>query len=690
MSDQIYSISAAGRHFEIAVPPNAGPRLLFWGPASAYEGHQEPSWPALPSSADERHEKELFPLPGKGFFGEAALIADGPSSGIFGFRLQSIDHESNRVALHYSDPSAQTGLVLFYEILKSGLLRSRARIQNDSDSARSLLRLNALTLPLPHWINMADLTYGGWSKEGHHKRVGLVAGKIEQTGTSGRPGFDGGPHMLLTKKHTDESTGGAIAIALAHSGNFALAAECMGSGEKHVFAAESLQLGEIKLEPGESYQSPWALAAISTNGLTEISAQFHAHARDAAPSHRQHRPVQLNSWEALYFNINEQSAMGLAKAASDLGAERFVLDDGWFKNRHNDQQALGDWEADTEKFPNGLGPLAEFTKELGMEFGLWVEPEMVSEESDLFRHHPDWILSSDGKAGPTGRHQLVLNLSRDDVQDFIFNTITKLLSTIDISYLKWDCNRDLFPTGTKDGPSTHKQIAGLYALLNRIRNAHPNVAIESCASGGGRIDLGVTQYADRFWTSDSTDPFERIRIQKRTSLYYPVEMLGAHVGASPDHWTDRHSTMAFRCLTAFFGHFGVELDPRSLSDFDRHILGRAIELYKAYRQVIIDGSLVRVNNHDDALDVQLIIAADQQSALLRVLRTAEPHRHSLPPIRINGLPAQTCWRVFELAIGGSHQNTLIGECGAEWLAYSGIDVNPAHAGQGRLYLLEKI
>lgn len=671
------------------MPPNAGPRLLYWGPAATYERHPEAATPALPSSADERTENELFPLPGKGFFGEPALVADGAHSGIFGFHLNSTEHQSNQFTLIYSDAISDLTLTLHYKIDQSGILISQASIQNTGSKSLPLHRLNALTLPIPQWMNMVDLTFGGWSKEGHHKRVELTAGKIERTGFSGRPGFDGGPHLLLTEMETNETTGTAIGITLANSGNFTLAAECMGHGEKQACISELLQPGEVTLFPGTVYQTPLALAAISTEGLNALSTQFHAHARQTAPRTRRHRPVQLNSWEAMYFGIDEPSAMRLAKSASDIGAERFVLDDGWFKNRHNDHQALGDWTPDSEKYPNGLGPLVQYTNDLGLEFGLWLEPEMVSEDSDLFRRHPDWILSTDGKPGPTGRHQLVLNLARTDVQDYLFSTIDRLLTTIEIAYLKWDCNRDIFPAATSEGPTTHNQIAGLYALLKRIRDAHPNLSIESCASGGGRIDFGVLQHTDRFWASDSTDPFERARIQRRSSIFYPTELLGAHIGTSPNHWTGRQSSMSFRCLVAFFGHFGIELDPHTLNEFDRNILMRTITLYKKYRDIIVDGTLNRFNNADDALDIQVIVATDKTRALLRILRMEESQRHALPPIRIPGLPAQCRWRLSEIAIEGSGQNRAIGEFSSEWLSFSGVEINPAHAGQGRLYLLEK-
>lgn len=688
-ADQTFSIIAGNRRFTISAPKLGGPRLRYFGPSDAFVEMAAPTLAPLPSCADRRIENELFPLEGAGFFGEPALLAHVDRRASFSIVLQHADALNHRLRLHYEEQSRRFTLTLLFDLHESGVLESSATIVNTSGGQLILQRLNALTLPLPRWIDAIDATYGGWSNEGRHARLPLIAGKWERIGRAGRPGFDGGPHLVLCGAQTNEMAGASIGVALASSCNFALAAERMGHGEAHAFAAEHLLPGEIVLGEGDHYQTPVALAAIAMNGFGELSAQFHQFARRAASTGRTRRPVQLNSWEAVYFNVNEAIALELAQDAAAIGAERFVLDDGWFKGRANDRAALGDWTPDLEKFPRGLKPLADRVNALGMEFGLWVEPEMVSENSDLFRRHPDWIVSIDGEPGPTGRGQLVLDLHRAEIRDYLFGALDELLRTVAIGYLKWDCNRDLFPAATRDGPAAHRQIAGFYALLDRLREAHPNVSIESCASGGARMDFGVLQRADRFWTSDSTDPIERIRIQRRASLFFPVEMLAAHVGSSPNHWTRRQSTMTFRCLVALFGHFGFELDTRILSGPDRETLRRAIALYKEYRDILIDGRLLRFEAGDAGVDCQAIISRDETRALLRTLRTDEPTRQTRPPILLPNLPANAHWRLSELFIEGADKSSVFGEYSSGSLAFSGAELDAPHAGQGRLFLMER-
>ncbi|MEO1137205.1 MAG: alpha-galactosidase [Pseudomonadota bacterium] len=682
------TLRAAGQAFVVTAPRQGSPQLVFWGPASAYEEQPAKPAPPLPSGPDERRISELAPLEGYGFFGEPALLGHIDNGAIFSLRLEKVAQDESRCTLSYGEARSQIELALHFAFDPSGVLVSHAEITNNSQDRLHLQRLNALTLPLPSWARIVDLTYGGWSSEGHSARIPLAAGKVERTSRSGRPGFDGGPHLVLTEDATTEMSGCAIGLALAHSGNFTLAAERFGSGEAQAIAAEWLHPGEVILSPGKKYETPAALGFVSINGVAGVSRAFHDHARAQAPATRRHRPVQLNSWEAVYFGIDEATAMRLADEAAAIGAERFVLDDGWFKGRHHDRTALGDWTPDPVKFPNGLRPLAEHVVAQGLEFGLWVEPEMVNEDSDLFRAHPDWILSVPGLCAPTARHQLVLDLSRKDVREYLFSSIDALLDAAPVSYLKWDCNRDLFPAATAFGAAAHKQVSELYALLDRIRASHPEVAIESCASGGGRMDFGVLQRADRFWTSDATDALERIRIQRRASLFYPLEMLGAHVGSSPNHWSRRDLPMAFRCLTALFGHFGVELDPGALNEMERSILKRAIELYKEHRSLISEGALLRFDNDDPALDVQAILAPDKKSALLRVMRCAEPDRQALAPVRLPGFESGRRWHIKELALEGDASPKAIGEYSAAALAYHGLDLSPAHVAQGRLFFME--
>ena len=301
------------------------------------------------------------------------------------------------------------------------------------------------------------------------------------------------------------------------------------------------------------------------------------------------RPVHLNTWEGFYFDHDEAKLRELADSAAEIGIERFVLDDGWFHGRNDDRSSLGDWWPDATKYPEGLGPLAKHITGLGMEFGLWVEPEMVNPDSDLFRAHPDWALQIAGRPLLTGRNQLVLDLARDDVSNHLFKVLSKLLESLPVSYLKWDHNRDLTTAGKT--ARYRRQVQAGYALLGRIRAAYPAIEIESCAGGGGRIDAGIARHTHRFWTSDCIDAVTRTAAQRGFLQFLPPELMGAHVGTAPAHSTGRSQSMDFRAAVALPGHFGVELDVRRLAGLERETLKRWIVTYKTHRDIVHHGQV---------------------------------------------------------------------------------------------------
>ena len=305
------------------------------------------------------------------------------------------------------------------------------------------------------------------------------------------------------------------------------------------------------LKPGESYSVPMIYAVHSSAGLSNASQRFHNFVRASKQQTDQYRPVILNTWEAVYFNQDFDTLTKLADIAARVGVERFVLDDGWFNGRRNDSSGLGDWTVDSKVWPDGLDRLIEHVRNLGMEFGIWFEPEMVSPNSDLFSKHPDWALNDTNYKQVTSRNQLVLDMSRKDVRQYLFDSISKLLKSHEIAYIKWDHNRDLVSAGA------HAQTLGTYQLLSELKNAHPLVQFESCASGGGRVDFGILEFVSRFWTSDSNDALDRKLIQRGASRLMPPEMLGSHIGSRNNHITKRTHSFAFRATTAIFGWLGV-------------------------------------------------------------------------------------------------------------------------------------
>jgi alpha-galactosidase len=351
------------------------------------------------------------------------------------------------------------------------------------------------------------------------------------------------------------------------------------------------------------------------------------------------RKVHLNSWEALGFGLSEDKLKILASNAAELGVERFVLDDGWFGGRRSDRTSLGDWYVSPDVLPDGLDPLIAHVEALGMDFGLWVEPEMISPDSDLYRAHPDWCLHIEGAPRETMRAQLVLDLTRKEVIDFIFDRISALLSAHRIAYLKWDHNRDVFPVAGKE----IRQTEALYTLLERLNVAHPEVEIESCSSGGGRIDYGILRHTHRVWPSDNNDPVERLRIMQAWSQFLPLEVLGNHVGPSPNPITGRATKMDFRAKVALFGHMGVEADPGAMNEDESAVLKAHIGLYKDWRGLLHSGALYRLDHPEPGIYAQVVVG--EKRALAIAAQTAFAGDFDVAPIRLAGLDPEASYKV---------------------------------------------
>ena len=355
--------------------------------------------------------------------------------------------------------------------------------------------------------------------------------------------------------------------------------------------------------------------------------------------------VHFNTWEAMYFDQSESRLFALVDAAAEIGIERFVLDDGWFKNRCSDATALGDWVVDADKFPKGLSPLIDRVIAKGMEFGLWIEPEMVSPDSDLYRAHPDWVLGIEGAPTVLARNQLVLDLSRSDVQQYLFNALNTLLSDYPISYLKWDMNRAIHQPGNGQGrAAVHSQTQALYQLLAKIRKAYPQLEIESCASGGGRADFGILQYTDRIWTSDNNDALDRLRIQKGFSYFFPPELMGAHVGPRECHITGRVHSMALRAGVALLGDMGVEANLLELDDAEKTELMAAIALHKEHRELLFSGDVVRLDLNPWQIGLG-VIGADQQQALFCYALLESESNAIAGRLRLPGLDTQSSYQL---------------------------------------------
>ncbi|MEO1018378.1 MAG: alpha-galactosidase, partial [Pseudomonadota bacterium] len=493
-------------------------------------------------------------------------------------------------------------------------------------------------------------TLGGrWAGEFQEARYELDQPcQFERTSRYGRTGHGSSPTIIAGEAGFKDLEGRVMGLHLGWSGNHRILVEVRRDGSRQAQLGEWLLPGELPIEPGQSIETPMVFGAWSDQGLNGLSHQFHDYLRrQLLPRsvYAKPRPVILNTWEAVYFDHDLEALKEIAGAAAALGVERFVLDDGWFGRRDAATTSLGDWAVDPRKYPDGLNPLIDHVQALGMEFGLWIEPEMINPVSELYDKHPDWCLHVDGRTRLTHRDQLTLDLTRPEVADYLFERLDGLLQAHAIAYLKWDHNRDLAPAASAGLPAARRQTMAAYALFDRLRAAHPDVEIESCAAGGARIDFGIMRRAERFWSSDNNDPIERLGIQRGVGLLFPLEVTGAHVGEVPSHQTGRTTTIGFRARAALFGHFGLELDPRRLSEPDRTAIKAHIKIYQRFRSLLHSGRLFRFGLGDNGGFGQIVVADDGSEALAQLVRVDQaPYAHC-PPVRLPGLDPAAHYRL---------------------------------------------
>jgi alpha-galactosidase len=523
------------------------------------------------------------------------------------YKITNIDSSRNIHVVHTLNMDADTDV-----------LAISTQLVNHNESPVHLDWCAAATIPIP--INFKHIMgfEGHWGGEFQEHSLEQSFGSYVRENRRGRTSHDSFPGLIMHTKSTDQLQGEALGFHLGWSGNHKIVADKMGDGRAYVQMGELLLPGEVTLEKNEIYNSPTLYASYTHKGLSGLSQQYHQYVRKHLTREsvrNKPRPVHYNTWEGIYFNHDVDVLKDLAARASELGAERFVLDDGWFIGRDDDTAGLGDWYVDKKYYPQGLTPLINHVKSQGLEFGLWFEPEMVNPDSDLFRDHPDWVLGTPSNPQLEFRNQLVLDLTRQEVFDYLFERIDSLLTEYDIAYIKWDMNRDINHPGDAFGkPAVHNQTHAFYQLVAKLKSAHPSVEIESCASGGGRADYAVLAHTDRIWTSDSNDALERLKIQKGFSYFFPAEIMGSHVGPRDCHITHRTINMAMRASVTLFGHMGMEMDLRELTDEETIELKEMVKLYKQHRQLVHSGNLYRLELPEYMHGLG-IVAQDKSAAL---------------------------------------------------------------------------
>ena len=633
MSPDLAVLRSSGTALVLDTSGPGLPRVLHWGadlPDDAVAALPLLAQGPVPHSAlDAPWPLTVLPGPADGWLGTpgyAGHRAGGSAAPRWAARTQALGDGVIEVTLSES----ATVLSLRYRMDAHGVLTVTPSVTNTT-GASTVLDLAALRvlLPLPSRAGeVLDLT-GRWCRERAPQRSALSDGTHLRASRRGRTGHDATLLLAVGTPGFGFRSGEVWSVHVAWSGNHEHLVERLPEGAGMHAAVlgggELLEAGEIRLAPGESYTAPGVVFVHSAEGLDEISSRMYRSQRSRAVHTNTPRPLVLNTWEAVYFDHDLDRLRELADTAAAIGVERFVLDDGWFGGRRDDRRGLGDWWVSPDMWPGGLGPIVKHVKGHGMEFGLWFEPEMVNADSDLVRQHPDWVLGPRAGHPREWRHQQVLDLANPEAAAHIEKQVSALVTDLGIDFIKWDHNRDLMEavrtdvSGT-DRPAVHAQTVAFYGLLDRLRAAHPELEIESCASGGARVDLGVLARTDRIWTSDCNDALERAQIQRWTSLLVPPELMGTHIGPATAHTTHRTLDLSFRMLLALQGHAGLEWDIAQCTPAELEALAAWSALYREVRGLLHSGDPVRVDVPDDGLLVTGTLAADRQEALFSVAR----------------------------------------------------------------------
>ncbi|MFT4028552.1 MAG: alpha-galactosidase [Protaetiibacter sp.] len=661
-------LSAGGVSVVLAPDRFGLPAVVHWG--AALEDRDLPGLlasavpSAMNSSLDEPRSFPVLANRDSGWSGTPVIEVSRESGGtvraLGPWRVTALEHDARAARIVFRDDAGTAAVELALALDEAGVLRLRGSVVADGAADVEVEAMRML-LPLPaRAAEVLDFT-GRWSGERRPQRAALHDGSWVRRSLRGRPGHDSPYLTLVGTPGFGFRRGELWAAHVAWSGNQEAIVERLPEGagvhSGILGGGEALDRGEARLAPGERYDGPEVVFAWSPSGIDGIAQRLHASLR-ARPAHpRTPRPLILNTWEAVYFDQGIERLTRLAEVAASVGVERFVLDDGWFRGRRDDGAGLGDWFVDAETWPAGLAPLSEHVHSLGMQFGLWFEPEMVNPDSDLARAHPGWLLEE--PSGLSWRHQSALDLSDPDAAEYVLDRLDRVVSENGVDFIKWDHNRDLHRARRGDGsPSVHAQTVALYAILDELRRRHPGIEVESCASGGARPDLGILQRTDRVWASDTNDPLERQEIQRWTQLLLPPELVGTHLGPPEAHTTHRHASLGFREVTALFGHAGIEWDLTRCTPEEVESVRSWAAVYKELRPLLHTGITVNGDDVDAGALLHGVVAADGGSAAYgwaRLSTSATAHSARVP---LPGLVRERRYRVsvrHELGDASRHQ-----------------------------------
>ncbi len=569
------------------------------------------------------------------------------------------DTEADTLELLFRDALTGAELTLSYTIFASyNVIARSASFKNGGAETLYLNRALSASVDFPdrdfQWMQFS----GAWGREAKPFVRDLLPGVTAVESMRGHSSAHQNPFVILKRPHTTETQGECYGFTFVYSGNFLAQAEVDTYDTTRVSMGINPRSFRWKLEPGETFQTPEVLLSYSASGLNALSGTLHRILRERVARgywRDRPRPVLLNNWEATGMRFTEADLLRIARTAADVGVELFVLDDGWFSHGRTEFSGLGDWFVDRSKLPDGLKGLSEKINALGMQFGIWIEPEMVNEDSDLCRAHPDYVLSAPGRSKSLGRCQLVLDFSNPEVVDYVYDMLIKAFDGVKLSYIKWDMNRSITECNSPHWPADrqgeiyHRYILGVYSLYEKLRAAFPEVLFESCASGGSRFDAGMLYYAPQAWRSDDTDAIERLRIQYGSSYGYPVSSCGAHVSTCPNQQTGRVAPLSTRANVAFFGAFGYEMDLNELDENGLRKVREQIAFMKKYRQLIQYGDFYRLADpYEGRYGAWMVVSADKSEAIVGLYKLLNAVNAGFCQLKLQGLNPD-----FEYEINGA-------------------------------------
>ncbi|PZE56891.1 alpha-galactosidase [Curtobacterium sp. MCLR17_044] len=661
MPHELVHLTAGGVSLVLDCRDDALPAVVHWGAAlgpldtDALTALADADvTPVSPNEMDDPVRLSVLPEPHRGWSGRPGLAGhrDGADWSP-AFTVTSLAVTDSAVTADAEDTVAGLTVRVTIEMLGSGLVRARAGVTNTADGVYTVDDLT-LAMPIPSGAREILDFAGRWGKERTPQRRELVVGTHQREGRKGRTGTDAATVLTVGEPGFGFAHGRVWGVHTAWSGNHRHHAERLATGRQVIGGGELLLPGEVRLGTGATYEGPWVYFAHG-DGLDDQARRFHRWLRSRPQHPMTPRPMTINVWEAVYFDHDLARLVDLAERAAALGVERYVLDDGWFRGRRDDHAGLGDWYVDEDVWPDGLGPLVDRVRALGMEFGLWFEPEMVNEDSDLARAHPEWILQADGRLPARSRDQQVLNLAIPEAFDHVLERMTAIIGEYAVDAVKWDHNRDLVEAGFPGGgAAVHEQTLAAYRLMATLGERFPSLEIESCSSGGGRVDLGVIEHTARVWVSDDIDPLERQQMHRWTQQLLPPELLGSHIASGRNHTTGRVHDLAFRAGTALVGHLGIEWDLAGATADESAALTEWIALYRELRPLLHGGDLVRSDEVDDARLVYGTVAPDRQQAVFFLASIGRSEVSGTGRVTFRDLDPDTAYRVDPVVIGDGH------------------------------------